>query len=426
MTNTTPDHVEELKTLSRVSQPNPHFQLPEVSDELRAERSGAAKQISTDEVVGLVCDLVEPSATEFLTWVLLAQHVAENQRFNQDVAVELVPLQVAYQNTASVIEEYHDAEDQHRLENYPERRIYYATKAADKIQTDFLAAIGYKAPEGFEENVIPVATTFHLSAVDMARLLDMARDRNGGIDKKMLYDLLAQETPYTDELTMTPVVHESVGEVRKGMQRYCGGGVNREQISKGLGLAETVLANATKDVLVPTNQATEVINTMVALVRILAEKEDNFVVLQHAQGMVFESKATVIKSIRAVQDALIEGKGKWNPKIEFQDANRVLEYLRATVAVNKSLKDLGARMNEQVESYATEADLTGDDRTEHIVRIVTAPQNRKYFDVVYFTDQAVQEKWERVVSQFDHLGDTRDAVTRKVVELAKATLSPTV
>ena len=83
-------------------------------------------------------------------------------------------------------------------------------------------------------------------------------------------------------------------------------------------------------------------------------------------------------------------------------------------------------MNEQVESYATEADLTGDDRTEHIVRFVTAPQNRKYFDVVYFTDQAVQEKWERVVSQFDHLGDTRDAVTRKVVELAKATLSPTV
>lgn len=411
---------KDLRELSRTADADSAFQLPDVDPSVEAVLVERADGMGFQGSMLLMEELLEPDVMKAVVLPIASRESVDEGATRKAIVIALEPLREAVLSAAVAVEELHDVEDQAWLDDLPERRCDFKVAVENQIQRDFLKRIGHRAHDGYTEDEIPVGITFRMSSVELAKVLDMARDRFGNVQKEMLFTVLDEGNRFTDSTTFAPTFFDDTANVRRGMRDYCGGVVNRVQIDENLEKAEQVLQNAVKGLYVGSEHSGATIDTLATLVRILQQDMSNRTILQNADNLIEDNQGAVLKVINRVIDAFVAGKANSDPKVERRDADFVMRYLRATRKVNQSLTNLGERMNEEIERYVKVTDQPRDLVIEQVVVDMTSIGHRDYYDIVWVQNEGfLMEKWSWVVSAFDHLANIRQAVTSKVLKLVE-------
>ncbi len=414
------DETSAYRELVRASDPAPEFELDSVPEDVQSVLLERASEKGFREAVLYMEDLLDPEVMQVITLPIARQEEVDSGSLRNEIVVALEPLREALMNTATAIGDVRDAEDQFWLAELLERRWDFTVKANDSIQRDFLRRVKHAPHDGYKEDEIPVGIAFRMTSVEMAKVLDMARDRWGNVSPEMLHTVLDEGTPYTDLTTFERKLFGDTAELRKEMQSYCGGATNRTQITNNLEDTSQILLNATKELFVSSTSSGQAVDTLAALRRVIEQNGENRLILQNADGLPEEGNEAILRVIDRVINAFVAGRERSNPKIDRGDMDYVMKYLRSTRKVHRSLTQLGEAMNEEVQRFARVVELDRGEYLEKLVLDITGMARRDYYDVIWVTEpELMQDKWTWVVSAYDRLANVRPAVTRKVLQLVK-------
>ncbi len=342
------------------------------------------------------------------------KYIRENIDNCKELIIATQPLVEANNQFLLEFNEYRNRQEVFRGPLNPNVNVTVGAKIEGKVEQSIIKCIEYQSPVA--PDVIPVATLLSLDVVDMAKLLDMARNENGDVDAQTLEDCLFQGTKLFDQQENQPRVYENeTRRVRLKMKSLLESDAF-EKIEKNGNKMNHQLHRITSKM--PATEVQEMIELTKA-VATLAENPKIQNVLLNAEMIDRSFDMRPIKeAVQRVNEAL-KSTGTAAVKPRVNDVVTILEFKAKVSAIAEAKNKINNKMNRSLEEYVQFEEDHSKGKVLNIAKLMVRKiqQQIQKMDIIWWSDVSTRQQWQNVLVTVHNLVQKHYEVEQDVTAL---------